>query len=104
MTAQKTALVTGTSQGGLGDYLAQDLHRRGFRVFATARSPSKVEHLKEMGLGVVLMEVTDSTSIKKAVEEVRALTEGKLDLLVNNSGVGKLSFKRLHYRNYAKCL
>ncbi|KAL6353446.1 hypothetical protein LRP88_13938 [Fusarium phalaenopsidis] len=87
MSSQKTALVTGTSKGGIGDYLARELHSRGFRVFATARSPTKVEHLKEMGLDIVLLEVTDSDSIKKAVEKVTEATGGKLDILVNNSGV-----------------
>lgn len=88
MTSQKTALVTGTSKGGLGDHLAQELHRRGFRVFATARTPSKVQHLKDMGLDIVLVDVTDPESIKKAAAEVNALAEGKLDILINNSGIG----------------
>ncbi|KAH6995603.1 hypothetical protein BKA56DRAFT_627410 [Ilyonectria sp. MPI-CAGE-AT-0026] len=88
MTSQKTALVTGTSKGGLGDHLAQELHRRGFRVFATARTPSKVQHLKDMGLDIVLVDVTDTESIKKAAAEVNALAEGKLDILINNSGIG----------------
>ncbi|KAF4996290.1 hypothetical protein FDECE_12512 [Fusarium decemcellulare] len=91
MSSQKTALVTGTSKGGIGDYLAQDLYKRGFRVFATARSPAKVQHLKEMGLHVVLLEVTDSDSIRKAAEEVNGLSGGKLDILINNSGVGYMA-------------
>ncbi|RSL42015.1 hypothetical protein CEP53_012429 [Fusarium sp. AF-6] len=91
MSSQKTALVTGTSKGGIGDYLARELHSRGFRVFATARSPAKVEHLKEMGLDIMLLEVTDSDSIKKAVERVTEATGGKLDILVNNSGVGYMT-------------
>ncbi|KPM45313.1 hypothetical protein AK830_g1129 [Neonectria ditissima] len=88
MASQKTALVTGTSKGGLGDYLARELHQRGFRVFATARSPSKVQHLKDLGLDIVLLEVTDSESIKKAAAEVNSLSGGKLDVLINNSGIG----------------
>ncbi|CAM1511695.1 Fc.00g092080.m01.CDS01 [Cosmosporella sp. VM-42] len=87
MSARKTALVTGTSKGGIGDSLAQELHKRGFRVFATARNPAKVEHLKELGIEIVFLEVTDAESIKKAAAEVSALTDGKLDMLVNNAGV-----------------
>lgn len=93
MTSQKTALVTGTSKGGLGDHLAQELHRRGFRVFATARTPSKVQHLKDMGLDIVLVDVTDPKSIKKAAAEVNALAEGKLDILINNSGIGMIGHR-----------
>ncbi|KAM0432867.1 hypothetical protein ACHAPT_004569 [Fusarium lateritium] len=91
MSLQKTALVTGTSKGGIGDYLARELHSRGFRVFATARSPAKVEHLEELGLDIVLLEVTDPDSIKKVVEQVTEATGGKLDILVNNSGVGYMA-------------
>ncbi|KAF4983323.1 hypothetical protein FZEAL_1238 [Fusarium zealandicum] len=91
MSSQKTALVTGTSKGGIGDYLARELHGRGFRVFATARSPAKVQHLKEMGLDIVMLEVTDSESIKRAAEEVNELTGGRLDILINNSGFAYMS-------------
>lgn len=90
MASQRTALVTGTSKGGVGDHLAQELHRRGFWVFATARTPSKVQHLKDMGLDIILLDVTDSESIKKAAGEVAVLTGGKLDMLVNNAGIGNL--------------
>lgn len=90
MSPQKTALVTGTSKGGIGDSLAQELHKRGFRVFATARSLGKVEHLKAMGLDIILLEATDSESIEKAAADVSALTGGTLDMLINNSGIGML--------------
>jgi 1-acylglycerone phosphate reductase len=90
-TGQKTALVTGTSKGGVGDHIAQELHKRGFRVFATARTLSKVEHLRQMGLEVLILDVTSSESIAEAVQHVRGLTNGTLDILVNNSGVGALS-------------
>ncbi|KAF7551353.1 hypothetical protein G7046_g7749 [Stylonectria norvegica] len=91
MSAQKTALVTGASKGGTGDHLAQELHRRGFRVFATARNFAKVEHLKQMGIEIIELEVADSASIKKAAQEVTSLTGGKLDILVNNAGIGALA-------------
>lgn len=89
-SSQKTVLVTGTSKGGLGDYLAREFHKRGLRVFATARSPSKVQHLKELGIEIILLEVKDSESIKNAAAQVSDLTDGKLDFLVNNSGLGML--------------
>lgn len=50
-----------------------------------------------MGLDIVLLEVTDSDSIKKAVEKVTEATGGKLDILINNSGVG--SFCKLRPRS-----
>lgn len=84
----KTVLITGCSAGGIGDALAQAFHRRGLRVFATARSPSKIQHLKEMGMHVLSLDVTDPRSLEAAVETVETTTGGTLDILVNNSGVG----------------
>ncbi|OJJ66269.1 hypothetical protein ASPBRDRAFT_59940 [Aspergillus brasiliensis CBS 101740] len=83
---QKTVLITGCSEGGIGDALAQTFHKRGFRVFASARNTGKVEHLKHMGLDIVQLDVTDEESIKQAVSTVTTATGGCLDFLVNNSG------------------
>ncbi|RDW80595.1 hypothetical protein BP5796_05293 [Coleophoma crateriformis] len=65
---QKSVLITGCSEGGIGDALAKAFHRKGIRVFATARNLSRLEHLKKMGLELA--------------------TGGTLDILVNNSGAG----------------
>lgn len=86
---QKSVLITGCSAGGIGDALAQSFHHRGLRVFATARNLSKVQHLKEMGLEVVELDVTDASSRKSAAEQVKASTGGTLDILINNAGGGK---------------
>ncbi|RDW63516.1 hypothetical protein BP6252_11061 [Coleophoma cylindrospora] len=83
----KTVLITGCSAGGIGDALAQAFHRHGHRVFATARNEAKMDHLKELGIVTVQLDVTDPTSLKKTVESVDAATEGKLDILVNNAGI-----------------
>lgn len=93
--SKKTALVTGTSKGGIGDYLARELHSRGVRVFATARTASKVEHLKELGIDVVIMYVQNTESIKEAASEVKRLTGGSLDILINNSGIGMLHVSKM---------
>ncbi|KAL2838988.1 hypothetical protein BJY01DRAFT_219563 [Aspergillus pseudoustus] len=85
---QKTVLITGCSEGGIGDALAKSFHKKGFRVFASARNTAKVQHLKELGLEIVQLDVTDETSIKQAVSTVKAATGGYLDILVNNSGSG----------------
>lgn len=87
--AQKTVLITGASEGGIGDGLAQKFHSRGLRVFATARSLEKMKHLKEMGMEVWSLDVTARESIEETVAKVKELTGGRLDFLVNNAGVGK---------------
>lgn len=86
--AQKTVLITGCSEGGIGDALAKSFYRQGLRVFATARNLAKIEHLKKLGLETLSLDVTDPTSIKMAVDAVHSKTGGKLDFLVNNSGAG----------------
>jgi 1-acylglycerone phosphate reductase len=88
---QKTVLITGCSEGGIGDALAKNFHKKGHRVFATARNLTKVQHLKELGLDIIPLDVTDEDSIKQAVEAVKKLTGGKLDILVNNSGAGNFN-------------
>ena len=92
---QKTVLITGCSEGGIGDALAKEFHKKGVRVFATARNLTKVEHLKALGLDILPLDVTDEASIKAAVESVKAITGGTLDILVNNSGGGKFSHSSL---------
>jgi len=87
---KKSVLITGSSEGGIGDALARSFHKKGLRVFATARNLTKVQHLKELGLEILPLDVTDDASIKQAVESVRAATGGTLDILVNNSGGGML--------------
>lgn len=88
---QKTVLITGCSEGGIGDALAQEFHRKGLRVFATTRNLSKIEHLESLGLDILPLDVTHESSIKQAVESIKAATGGTLDFLVNNSGAGRWS-------------
>ena len=88
-TSKKTVLITGCSKGGIGDALAQEFHHRGIRVLATGRNLSKLEHLRDFGIDTLPLDVEDSESIKAAVKAASELTDGKLDFLVNNSGMGK---------------
>ncbi|KAI4602913.1 hypothetical protein KJ359_008133 [Pestalotiopsis sp. 9143b] len=85
--SQKTVLITGCSDGGIGAALAAEFHRRGCRVFATARNVDKMQSLRALGIEAVAMDVTSDASIAAAVAEVERATSGSLDLLVNNAGV-----------------
>jgi NADP-dependent 3-hydroxy acid dehydrogenase YdfG len=87
---KKTVLITGCSAGGIGDALAQSFHRRGLQVFATARNLSKIEHLKKMGMETLELDVADPISVQNALNQVELLTRSTLDILVDNSGFGKL--------------
>lgn len=82
---QKNILITGCSSG-IGLASAEILHKRGYRVFATARKQSDVDSLKAKGLESLLLDVNDSHSIQNALNEILEKTGGKLDALFNNSG------------------
>ncbi|CZR61762.1 related to 1-acyldihydroxyacetone-phosphate reductase [Phialocephala subalpina] len=86
----KTVLITGCSEGGIGDALAQEFYRQGVRVFATARDLGKIQHLKTVGLETLQLDVTSEESIQNAVTHIKKATGGKLDFLVNNAGIGRL--------------
>ncbi|KIW61932.1 hypothetical protein PV05_01998 [Exophiala xenobiotica] len=84
----KSVLITGCSAGGIGGGLAQAFHEKGYHVFATARTPSKISRslTKAPNVTVLTLDVLSSLSIAAAVESVSKVTGGKLDVLVNNSG------------------
>ncbi|MCJ1402294.1 hypothetical protein MMC11_005514 [Xylographa trunciseda] len=89
----KSVLITGASAGGIGSALALAFQKRGFHVFATARSPSKLAHFDHNpDITTLTLDVTSKTSIAKAFEEVReklaTIKSTGLDVLVNNSGRG----------------
>lgn len=86
MTLQRSILITGCSSG-IGLYTAEALKKRGWRVFAAARKTADVEKLNAAGLEGVPLDLTDSGSIQRAVQQVLAATGGTLDALFNNAGV-----------------
>lgn len=85
-----TALITGCSQGGIGDALARELAHHGYLVFASVRNISKAAHLSGMEkIEVICLDVTSSESIDGVTSHLqKRLPEGKLDILINNAGVG----------------
>ena len=83
---QKVVLVTGASSG-IGKHAALLLAKNGWTVFGTSRS--KKEPLQSNGASVsmVVMDVDDDASVKKAIDEIVKKTK-RLDAVVNNAGVG----------------
>ncbi|KFX99397.1 hypothetical protein V490_01811 [Pseudogymnoascus sp. VKM F-3557] len=85
---EKTVLVTGCSNGGLGAAMAKSYQARGFKVFATLRNRSKAGSLKEIeGIEILELDVTSEESVRQCAKEVEKLTGGSLDILVNNAAI-----------------
>jgi NAD(P)-dependent dehydrogenase (short-subunit alcohol dehydrogenase family) len=92
MGGKKVALVTGANKG-IGLEISRQLGRRGFAVVLAARDEKKVNEaaarLRGEGLDAqaVVLDVTDPAS---AAAAARWLEDryGRLDVLVNNAGVG----------------
>jgi len=85
---RKTVLITGCSSG-IGYYCAKELHKKGYRVFATARCEEDVKRLQNEGLESLVLDLNDSKSIKSAVEEVLQKCDGKIYGLFNNGAFGQ---------------
>ncbi len=85
---EKSILITGCSSG-IGLCVAQGLRARGFRVFATARTPRDVADLQVQGFESCILDLRDSVSIGEAVEDVLQRTGGHLYALFNNGAYGQ---------------
>src|SRR3569623_762354 len=84
----KSILITGCSSG-IGLCAAEGLQRRGYHVFASARKAADVATLQARGFAAVQLDLDDSVSIRRALNEVLARTGGRLDALFNNGGYGQ---------------
>lgn len=87
MNNNKNILITGCSSG-IGYCVAHGLKDRGYRVFATARSESDVEMLEKEGFEAFQLDLTDSSSIDKAVDSILSITNNQIDALFNNGAYG----------------
>jgi NAD(P)-dependent dehydrogenase (short-subunit alcohol dehydrogenase family) len=79
----KVVLITGGSSG-IGKSVGEYLHHRGFIVYGTSRNPNRIENSV---FPLVVLDVRNAESIKNAVAQVIAKS-GRLDILINNAGVG----------------
>jgi NAD(P)-dependent dehydrogenase (short-subunit alcohol dehydrogenase family) len=79
----KVVLITGGSSG-IGKSIGEFLHQKGYIVYGTSRNPERIENSM---FPLVALDVRNTESIKNAVAEVIAKS-GRLDVVINNAGVG----------------
>jgi NAD(P)-dependent dehydrogenase (short-subunit alcohol dehydrogenase family) len=85
---EKIILITGCSSG-IGFDAIFSLKKRGHRVIASCRKIEDQNKLLALNIETVLLDVTDSQSIHSAFSQVLLMTEGRLDVLINNAGYGQ---------------
>jgi NAD(P)-dependent dehydrogenase (short-subunit alcohol dehydrogenase family) len=84
---KKTVLITGCSSG-IGYCVAHGLKQRGYRVIATARRQESVEQLLNEGFESLQLDLSSSSSIQQAFQDISKLTDGRLYGLFNNGAFG----------------
>lgn len=84
----KIILITGASSG-FGYDAAKMLKEKGHIVYALARRIEKLNELKELGINIYKLDVTDYIESKRIVDEI-IKKEGRIDILINNAGYGEL--------------
>lgn len=96
---EQVAIVTGASTG-IGRVSAKALQEAGFRVFGTSRRSGV-----SIGEAITMIacDVTDNSSVKKAVDTVLEST-GRIDVLVNNAGSGLIGGAEESSINQAQAL
>ena len=82
-TQDRSVLITGCSSG-IGKCVAEGLHQRGYRVFASVRDPGDCAEFHAAGIECLVLDYCDSASIQSAVEQVLDKTGGHLYALFNN--------------------
>jgi NAD(P)-dependent dehydrogenase (short-subunit alcohol dehydrogenase family) len=83
---KKVALITGASSG-IGETTALRLKNAGYIVYAAARRVERMAGLREQGINVISLDLTDESSMVAAVQGIMK-EQGRIDILVNNAGYG----------------
>jgi len=85
----KVVLITGASQG-IGAACAREFRSRGARLSLTARSEDKLKEVADADAAVTAGDITDA-SVRSRVVERTIQRFGRIDILINNAGVGLYS-------------
>lgn len=77
-------LITGCSSG-FGEQFVKDILKRGDKVIATGRKLEKLKHLKQEGVAILQLDITDDQqSIRDTITRAIGIY-GRIDVLINNA-------------------
>ena len=79
----KVVLITGGSSG-IGKSIGEFLTNKSYKVYGTSRNP---ENCKDSMFPLIALDVTKKETIETCIKEV-IKNEGRVDVLINNAGVG----------------
>src|SRR5437868_2394127 len=82
----KVCLVTGASSG-IGHATALELLRAGYTVYGVARRVEKMNDLRAAGGHTLPMDIADEADVERVVKTILS-EQGRIDVLVNNAGIG----------------
>jgi len=80
----KKVLITGASRG-IGFALTKLFLERGYKVIGACRS-GEIDNLSHPNLDVIELDLSNSTSIRYVATVLKK--ESKIDILINNAGIG----------------
>ncbi|RFU78520.1 short-chain dehydrogenase reductase sdr [Trichoderma arundinaceum] len=82
-----SVLITGCGKGGIGHALAVEFKSKGYIVFTTLLAHEPREHLSDNGIHAFTADVTNDDDITALRDTISDLTDGSLDIMVNNAGI-----------------
>ncbi|MCW3162502.1 SDR family NAD(P)-dependent oxidoreductase [Chryseobacterium oryctis] len=85
----KNVVITGAGSG-LGRNMALEFVKRGYQVFGTATDDEQIKELQELSDGnvkLILCDLTKDEQILSFASKVNELSNGRVDVLVNNVGI-----------------
>ena len=89
MNDKNIVLITGASSG-IGRQTTLFLASRGYTVYASSRTPHKLDNIKNQNIIPIKLDITNQENINQVIDTIYK-EENKLDILINNAGYGLVS-------------